>query len=239
MPYNRIVLNEPHASMEGLYDDRLSGWSIDDRFINHAVLRLTDWHTDYLFHGFRHPKIRTVRFPYSRFIVDAERLWNDPMERIGQGIIYRHFDGYRRKVSPTNEAHLLQLWRNHQQQLKRNLCKDALLLDCHSFPEEQGDVDICIGFNEDWSKPDKELIDFTANLFEDHGYTVGINYPYSNSEAPPCPFPYQSMMLEVNKRVYLERQSLYLKTRCDRKRSVREVVSLLLETVSGPLSTHS
>ncbi len=25
MNYNRIVLNEPHASVEGLYDDRLSG----------------------------------------------------------------------------------------------------------------------------------------------------------------------------------------------------------------------
>ncbi len=32
MPYNRIVLNEPHASMEGLYDDRLRGWDIDNRF---------------------------------------------------------------------------------------------------------------------------------------------------------------------------------------------------------------
>ena len=74
MHYNRIVLNEPHASIEGLYDDKLSGWNIDDRFINDVVFRLTDWHTDYLFHGFGHPNIRTVRFPFSRFIVDAERL---------------------------------------------------------------------------------------------------------------------------------------------------------------------
>ena len=29
MRYKRIVLNEPHASVEGLYDDRLSGWTID------------------------------------------------------------------------------------------------------------------------------------------------------------------------------------------------------------------
>ena len=93
MHYNRIVLNEPHASIEGLYDDRLSGWSIDERFINEVVFRLTDWHTDFLFRGFRHAKIRTLRFPFSRFIVDAERLWDDPMEDIGQGIIYRHFDG--------------------------------------------------------------------------------------------------------------------------------------------------
>ena len=232
MQYNRIVLNEPHASIEGLYDDRLSGWSVDDRFINDVVFRLTDWHTDYLFHGFRHPNIRTVRFPFSRFIVDAERLWDDPMEDIGQGIIYRHFYGYQRQVPRPYEVLLLKLWASHQQRLKSNLCENALLLDCHSFPEEQGDVDICIGFNEDWSKPSRELLDFTVNLFEENGYSVGINYPYSNSEAPLCPFGYQSMMLEVNKRVYLERRSLYLKTHYEKKRNVREVISQLLETVA-------
>lgn len=229
MQYNRIVLNEPHASVEGLFNDQLSGWSIDDRFINDVVFRLTDWHTDYLFHGFRHPNIRTVRFPFSRFIVDAERLWDDPMERIGQGIIYRHFDGYQREVPCLNETRLLCLWKGHQQKLKDNLCKDALLLDCHSFPEDMGDVDVCIGFNEDWSKPSWELLDFTVNLFEENGYSVGINYPYRNSETPECPFEYQSMMLEMNKRVYLERRSLYLKTHCDKRKSVREVVTQLLE----------
>ena len=229
MHYDRIILNEPHASIEGLYDDTLSGWQIDGRFINEVVFRLTDWHTDYLFHGFRHPKIRTIRFPYSRFIVDAERLWNDPLENIGQGIIYRHFDGYRRYVPKLHEAQLLQLWDGHQQKLKSNLCEGALLLDCHSFPEDMGDVDICIGFNEDWSRPGKELLEYTVNLFEDNGYSVGINYPYSNSEAPACPFTYQSMMLEVNKRVYLERRSLYLKTHCDKKRSVRKVIGMLLK----------
>ena len=233
MHYNRIVLNEPHASIEGLYDDKLSGWSIDDRFINEVVFRLTDWHTDYLFHGFKHPNIKTVRFPFSRFIVDAERLRNDPMEDIGQGIIYRHFDGYRRQVPYVSEAKLLQLWEGHQRNLKRNLCEGALLLDCHSFPEDMGDVDVCIGYNEDGSKPDKALLEYTVNLFEENGYSVGINYPYSNSEAPACSFGYQSMMLEVNKRVYLERRSVYLKTRCDKKKSVREVIYLLLESVAG------
>ena len=233
MHYNRIVLNEPHASVEGLYDDRLSGWSIDERFINEVVFRLTDWHTDYLFHGTRHPKIRTVRFPLSRFIVDAERLWDDPMDDIGQGIIYRHFDGYRRQVPKPHEALLLRLWESHQQKLRRQLCEGALLLDCHSFPDDMGDVDVCVGFNDDWSRPDKALLDYAVNLFEDNGYSVGINYPYSNSEAPECAFGYQSMMLEVNKRVYLEGRSPYLKTHCDKKRSVREVLGLLMESVAG------
>lgn len=79
----------------------------------------------------------------------------------------------------------------------------------------------------------KELLEYTVNLFEDNGYSVGINYPYSNSEAPVCLFTYQSMMLEVNKRVYLEQRSAYLKMHCDKKRSVRELVNQLLERVAG------
>lgn len=231
MQYERIVLNEPHASIEGLYDERLSGWDIDDHFLNELVFPLTDWHTDYLFHGFSHPNIKTVRFPFSRFIVDAERLWDDPMENIGQGVIYRYFEDYQRTLTKRQEWSLGSLWVKHQNNLKKNLCENALLLDCHSFPEDMGDVDICIGFNDDWSRPNMELLSCTVNLFEDSGYSVAINYPYSNAEAPECPFRYQSMMIEINKRVYLERRSIYLKTHYEQKKSIREVIGQLIETL--------
>ena len=228
MQYKRIVLNEPHASIEGLYDDQLSFWNIDERFINDIVLKWTDWHTDYLFHGYRSERVKTVRFPYSRFIVDAERLWDDPLEQLGQGIVYKHFDGYKRAVPQANEQRLLGLWRWHQQRLRDNLCEGALLLDCHSFPSEMGDVDICIGYNEDWSKPDKETIALAVNLFEDNGYRVGINEPYSNSETPDCPFVYQSMMLEVNKITYMEEDSLHLKHAPAYRKTFRDLMSTLL-----------
>ena len=232
MQYKRIVLNEPHASIEGLYDNQLSFWNIDERFINDIVLKWTDWHTDFLFHGYRSEKVRTVRFPYSRFIVDAERLWDDPLELHGQGIVYKQFDGYTRTVPEENEAQLLGLWHWHQQRLRENLCEGALLLDCHSFPSEMSDVDICIGFNEDWSKPHKETIELAVNLFEDNGYKVGINEPYGNSETPDCPFSYQSMMLEVNKRAYMEDGSLHLRRNTKYKCNVRAVFQTLLSELN-------
>ena len=166
MQYKRIVLNEPHASIEGLYDNQLSFWNIDEHFINDIVLKWTDWHTDFLF------------------------------------------------------------W--HQQRLRDNLCEGALLLDCHSFPSEMSDVDICIGFNEDWSKPHKETVELAVSIFEDNGYKVGINEPYSNSETPDCPFPYQSMMLEVNKRTYMEDGSLRLIETNNHKRDVRDIMNTIL-----------
>ena len=232
MQYNRIVLNEPHASIEGLYDNQLSFWCIDERFINDKVLKWTDWHTDFLFHGYKSEGIRTVRFPYSRFIVDAERLWNDPLEQKGQGIVYRSFDGYTRTVPERNRRILLGLWHWHQQRLRSSLCDGALLLDCHSFPSEMSDVDVCIGFNEDWSRPDKETIEMSVNLFEENGYKVGVNNPYSNSETPACPFPYQSMMLEVNKKAYMEKGSLRLKNSLQYRRNIREVIAILLSKLS-------
>lgn len=232
MQYKRIVLNEPHASIEGLYDNQLSFWNIDERFINDIVLKWTDWHTDFLFHGYRSEKVRTVRFPYSRFIVDAERLWDDPLEQYGQGIVYTQFDGYTRQVPEESERILLDLWHCHQQRLRDNLCEEALLLDCHSFPRELSDVDICIGYNEDWSKPNKETIELVVSLFEDSGYRVGINEPYSNSETPECPFAYQSMMIEVNKKAYMEDGTLHLKYDSVFQKTIHDLMTNLMSELT-------
>lgn len=130
------------------------------------------------------------------------------------------------------EEHLLNLWHNHQERLRNNLCPEALLLDCHSFPSEMSDIDICIGYNEDWSKPNKETIELAVNLFEDCGYKVGINEPYSNSETPECPFTYQSMMLEVNKNVYMEDGTLFIKNNLSYRRTFRDLAATLMSELS-------
>ena len=108
-----------------------------------------------------------------------------------------------------------------------------MLLDCHSFPSEMSDVDICVGYNEDWSKPHKETIELAVSLFEDNGFNVGINEPYSNSETPECPFAYQSMMLEVNKKAYMEDRTLCLKHSISYRKSIRDMMISLLSEVSA------
>ncbi len=89
-------------------------------------------------------------------------------------------------------------------------------------------MDICIGYNEDWSKPCKETIETAVNIFEDAGYKVGINHPYSNSETPACPFHYKSMMIEVNKKTYLRSDSICLKTDKCYKNNLSEVIGTLM-----------
>lgn len=207
-----IVLHVPHASIEGIADRSLSFWPNDPKFVNDSVVRLTDWYTDFVFAFNSVPDITTVRFPYSRFIVDGERLWDDPMEEIGQGIVYTDFAGFHRDVPAPVKEHLLSVWKRHQHNLTAALSPDSILIDCHSFPGDMSDVDICIGFNDDWSYPGDDIIEMVSSLFEKEGFKVGINNPYSNSMSPRCRFDYPSIMIEVNKKSYMDERTMRLHT---------------------------
>jgi hypothetical protein len=44
--------------------------------------------------------------------------------------------------------------------------------------------------------------------FEKHGYKVGINTPYANALAPETGYVYNSIMIEVNKRLYLNEKTI-------------------------------
>ena len=70
-------------------------------------------------------------------------------------------------------------------------------------------VDICSGFNNDWSY-DGYTVDLIKLMFEKSGYRVVHNDPYSGSITPPADFPYKSVMIEVNKRVYMDENLILL-----------------------------
>lgn len=208
--YDTLVLNIPHSSVEGLTE---SGWPIN-RNMWQNVRRWTDWYTDYLF-ATRNPRVKTVRMGLSRFVVDVERLIDDPLQEIDQGIVYTRFEEQERLVDSREQILLRQLYNAHHQALKQSINTGTLLIDCHSFPSDLSDVDVCIGFNEDWSKPPNEVIGKVRNIFEDRGYKVCINTPYSNSLTPLCPLEYHSLMIELNKRVYMDETSLMMTPEAD------------------------
>ncbi len=62
---------------------------------------------------------------------------------------------------------------------------------------------MCIGYNDDWSRPEDELLLQTEAAFKSVGFMTGLNHPYSNSLSPKMPFAYQSTMIELNKKTYL------------------------------------
>jgi N-formylglutamate amidohydrolase len=70
------------------------------------------------------------------------------------------------------------------------------------------DIDICIGYNDDETCPNKVIVGNIAQYFKSKGYKVGINEPFSNSKTFSVPVAYHSVMIEVNKRLYMNEQTL-------------------------------
>lgn len=206
-----IVLNIPHSSINGIFDETIGKWKNNPFFINECVNKWTDWYTDLIFNC-DDVNLTKIVFPYSRFVCDVERLVDDEMEKIGQGIIYTHFNGYERK--PLNEKEigcLYKLWQTHQNNIIKCLTSDSILIDCHSFPSYLSESDICIGYNNDWSYNEK-LINIIRHTFEENGYSVSLNMPFANSITPKTDFNYKSVMIEVNKSVYMNESTLKLNT---------------------------
>lgn len=93
---------------------------------------------------------------------------------------------------------------------------NILLIDCHSFSNipnllnnnPPSDIDICIGFNDDLTCPKKVTIGNVVQYFRSRGYKVGINKPFSNSKTFSIPSEYNSLMIEVNKRLYMDEYTL-------------------------------
>ena len=207
----KTVLNIPHSSTAGIFDRRLGGWKHNQDFVNKSVRRLTDWYTDYLFSTDRTDVVPVV-FPYSRFVVDVERLPDDRFCKPGEGIIYTEIDGFRRR-EPDDSARqtLLALREQHINNLKQEITPGTVLLDCHSYSGGTGDPDICLGFNDD-STFDQKLVESVSKAFCSKGYTVAYNSPFVGCLAPDTGFRYRALMIEVHKRVYLSETTLSIVT---------------------------
>lgn len=92
---------------------------------------------------------------------------------------------------------------------------ELLLIDCHSFSSfpnllnsNPPDIDICIGYNDDETCPSTVVIESIARHFGSIGYKVEINFPFSNSKTFEVPTEYHTVMIEVNKRLYMNEETL-------------------------------
>ncbi len=196
--FSKIVLAIPHSI--GTFN--LAAWS-DPLVVSADAKRWTDWHTDRVFAS-NLPKVEMVVGRVSRFDCDLERLIDDPLEAEGRGILYTtSHSGATRNISASQRESHLEQWRSYRNAIKAALVQDCLLIDCHSFPSDIANVDICLGFNDDWSKPTLTTLEITQQHFTNDGLTVAVNCPFSNSITPECDFAYKSLMIELNKRIYL------------------------------------
>lgn len=222
-----VLLQIPHASLR-LPSSFEKGCLLEASKLERYNVLMTDWGVDHLFETALFP---TIKARYSRLFVDMERYEDEaqePMAIYGQGMVYtRVYDGTPlRSPSLRYRARVAQFYHHYHQCL--NDCahrlyeshQGLLLLDCHSFSEEVASFlqpgpypDVCLGTVPGFSS--LLLTKFFVSTFENAGYRVALNKPYSGSLIPsvftsgePLKYPFVSIMIEINKRTYATPEGL-------------------------------
>lgn len=201
--YTKIILAIPHSVREL----NTSLWS--DTSVEQDADMWTDWYTDQLFETSL-PYTSTIVGDVSRFDCDLERLIDDPLENIGQGILYsRSHSGATRELHEQQKSDLMKKYQSYHNSIRQEITNSCLIIDCHSFPAHIApEIDICLGWNQDKTRPSQETISQITQFFHHKGYSVGHNNPYSNSIAPESDKEYSSIMIELNKKIYLNEKTL-------------------------------
>ena len=216
--YSKLLLHIPHSSTRFPEESRYTFDDLDDE-----EKLLIDYYTNELFEPRKEMNnINSMVFPYCRLFCDVERLVNDPLERDGLGISYSRRvpskEGGETCRSFSSLTTAFKRYADFHAEVSKRIVEmgdNELLVDCHSFSNlpnllnsNPPDIDICIGYNDDETCPDKVVIGNMVQHFKSLGYKVGINEPFSNSKTFPVPVEYHSVMIEVNKRLYMNEQTL-------------------------------
>ncbi|MGN0618146.1 MAG: N-formylglutamate amidohydrolase [Ruminiclostridium sp.] len=214
---NPVICNIPHSGTN------IPDWALQDFIIPCEKIRefaefMADKDVDKLFSFV--PEENRLTAEISRIVVDTERYRNDsdePMAGLGMGLFYTcdHKGNTIRRQGATYEKCLMIYDKYHRElEEKTAFCLEktgrCIILDCHSFHDgmeytgcsTESFPDVCVGFNE---KEPGEIVLKIKELFENEGYSVKLNLPFSGAILP---LKYSgdnrvvSVMLELNRRIY-------------------------------------
>jgi len=191
----------------------------------------------------------TERFPISRLLCDVERFIGpeEIMERCGMGFCYeRAYDG-RRIKTVTGELRKLtrRYYDAHHAEMDARCFQHPkmILFDMHSYHDEvvpaefltaMPTPDVCIGADERYTPP--ELVEIVRRRFEDAGYSVAVNYPYSGTFVPNAVLSKASgcdlisVMLEFHKRCYCDGA---LTPIAKKQAAIRTILERVVEACAG------
>lgn len=222
-----IIKHIPHASLE--FPEGYDNHSLRFIYGNYKIenYKQADLFVSDLFTDINGVEIKAK---YSRLYCDVERYKDDekePMAKIGQGYVYtksiyserrywRHLIYNGKDLAEDIDQYYNEHHKKLTDETKKILAsgKKVLILDLHSFSNEQAELigkegpfpDVCIGLND--TEYDQRILNVIIKKIEDKGYSYRINYPYSGSIIPNGLTKSQlkkvvSIMIEVNKRIYL------------------------------------
>ena len=201
-----LLLHIPHTSLR-LPQDFWRDVTADREVIEHNLRFMADYKVGELA---RDIDCHKVIAKYSRLYCDVERFRNDadePMARLGMGAVYTHLPGgaqYRQVTPERREEIIRQAYEPHHAQLNKWFSEnDALKLKLY---------------------------------IEQLGYSCALNYPYEGALVPMDFYRnkmpgLRSVMLEINRRVYLESETV-------RQESVRDI-SKIIKYIANELQDYN
>jgi N-formylglutamate deformylase len=220
-----ILLHIPHSSTF-LPEELIARTHLMHSELKKYAAYMADLYTDELFIDER---MTSIIAPISRLYCDVERYRDDdqePMSHYQMGVVYEATYDCKPLIDideTYRDSVLLSYYDKYHAALDDlalslyQINNSLIVLDCHSFHEamvvdagskRENYPDICIGYSPTTINPiETKLIQQIHNHFEANGYTVAHNVPFSGSLIPNAMLHLNnvsSVMIEINKRLYLD-----------------------------------
>ncbi len=220
-----LLVNIPHSSTY-IPPEMKVKFLLSEDDLQKELLRMTDRYTEEIFSCVAELGGISVKYNYSRLVLDPERFRDDEKEEMackGMGVIYTK-DSNGRNLREINKNERNLLLRNIYDPYHSAITKEVqellakfgkcLIIDAHSFPaialpyENASEIkrpQICIG-TDPYHTP-ADLIQLVRNFFEDNNLTTEINKPFPGCYVP-IKFLHQenrvkSVMIEINRGLYM------------------------------------
>lgn len=247
---DKILIHIPHSSMN-IPEEYSDSFSADFETIQRNLIALTDFATDDLFNNPKHQN--RLIFPVSRLLCDVERFEKDEdeiMAKVGMGVVYTNgVNG--ETLRPTNSIFRAEIieryYRPHHDKLlqevmrivnENNFC---IIIDAHSFPskplkyeldQNPKRADFCIGT--DKLHTPRFLVNVIKDCVGGMGYSVEENKPFSGTIVPlelyGTKVPVVSVMIEVNRRLYMDEVNQFRSKDYD---TIKKVINKIIEAIDG------
>ncbi len=241
---DNLLIHIPHASLN-LPSDFWRDVTIDQAAAREQAKFMCDYKVDELVKGINCAKIIAK---YSRLYCDVERFRDDaeePMSQRGMGTVYTHLPGNvcYRQISAQRRTEIIQtVYDQHHAKLNKvsrqivNQSGSCLVIDLHSYSDQLvnsifgltlNQPDICLGYEAEWFSQSK--VEKLKTYIESLGLSCAINHPYTGALVPNWAYHAKdhrvcSVMLEVNKRIYLDGETVKQKAR----REIGQIIDYLI-----------
>jgi N-formylglutamate amidohydrolase len=228
--YTKYIIHIPHSGVE-IPDEFLDDYLLDSDELRANIYEYADYKCDKLYSMLTEHHDSIIS-PYSRLFFDAERFFDDSLESMHTehrlGWYYENAIVDKKPLRDTkNKDKISEYYKAHHEKLsklvdeKLEIFGECVIIDCHSFSDRLywfhdkslALPDVCIGYDE--YHKDSELVEKIKKRFS--SYEISINTPYSGSLVPLKHYKkdprVKSVMIEINKKLYLEDDNITVKDR--------------------------